>query len=81
MLMDVEASKIVVPNNVKSTRSATRSQIINIGRPRTHLAAIEASPEDWVLFNEKHAQHYEINDKKFIILPQEKILGKVSAEK
>jgi co-chaperonin GroES (HSP10) len=76
MLTEFEEDKIITPQAMKKHKKAKQSQIMHIGNPRTSLTPINAKNGDTVYFNSQKAQHYQINDKKFIILQQEKILGK-----
>jgi co-chaperonin GroES (HSP10) len=69
-----------LPASLKKQKNATLSKILYIGANRTHLRRIEAQQGDDVFFNAKRAQRYQINDKKFVILQQEKILGRVTEE-
>jgi len=76
MLTTFTESKIVLPQSMKRLRHATKAEIMHIGKPRTNMTPINAKQGDTVYFNPFIAQKYEINDKPFTILPQEKILGK-----
>jgi co-chaperonin GroES (HSP10) len=76
MLDEFEPSKIILSASLKKQKNATASRILYIGSSRTHLKKIDAQPGDMVFYNSMKAQHYQINDKKFIILPQNLILGK-----
>lgn len=78
MLEDFEESKIILPASLSKQKNAASSKILYIGSNRTNLSRITAQEGDTVFFNSKQAQHYQINDKKFIIMQQEKILGKVT---
>jgi co-chaperonin GroES (HSP10) len=53
---------------------------MHIGNNRQHLPNIQASNGDLAYFNSDKVQHYEINGKKFIILQQDRILGKEIVE-
>lgn len=81
MLTEIEQSKIIIPHGAKKAVQAAHSNIIHIGHSRTHLPGIKAIEGDEVFFKANHAQHYEINGKKFLILPQEKIFGRVGLVK
>lgn len=78
MLSEFEAKRILLPANLKNQKNATSSSILYIGENRTHLPIINAFKDDIVYYNSNKVQHYQINDKKFIILHQDKILGKES---
>lgn len=76
MLTEHEKDKIIIPAHMKKLKATTSSQVLHINHSRTHLKGIDVKQNDCVFYNSKIAQHYEINDKKFIILTQDKILGK-----
>lgn len=80
MLEDFEESKIILPASLSKQKNAASSKILYIGSNRTNLSRITAQEGDTVFFNSKQAQRYQINDKKFIILQQDRILGKVTNE-
>jgi len=76
MLTEYEKNKIIVAPGIKSSKKAKCSNIMHIGKNRKHLVPIQANDGDLVYYNPDKAQHYEINEKKFIILQQDKIFGK-----
>jgi co-chaperonin GroES (HSP10) len=76
MLSEYEKNKIIVAPGIKSAKKAKSSNIMHIGQNRKHLVPIQANNGDLVYYNPDKAQHYEINEKKFIILQQDKIFGK-----
>ena len=76
MLSEYEKNKIIVAPGIKSAKKAKSSNIMHIGQNRKHLVPIQANDGDLVYYNPDKAQHYEINEKKFIILQQDKIFGK-----
>ena len=76
MLTEYDKDMIITPQAMKKHKKAKQSQIMHIGNPRTSQTLINAKQGDNVFFNSNKAQHYEINDKKFIILQQDRILGK-----
>lgn len=80
MLEEFEQDKIILAQTIKKTKRAKYSHIMHIGNNRQHLPNIQASNGDLVYFNSDKVQHYEINGKKFIILQQDKILGKEIVE-
>lgn len=80
MLEDFEESKIILPASLSKQKNAASSKILYIGSNRTNLSRITAQEGDTVFFNSKQAQRYQINDKKFVILQQDRILGKVTNE-
>ena len=77
MVDEFEVSNIVLPQHMKKTKQTSLTKVLYIGNPKTHLPKLPIQPMDEVYFNPFTAQHYEIKGKKFCILPQEKILGKV----
>jgi len=78
MLEEFEAKRIILPANLKNQKDATSSKILYIGENKTNSPTIEAYQNDLVFYNSGKAQHYQINDKKFIILQQDKILGRIA---
>jgi co-chaperonin GroES (HSP10) len=76
MLTEYEPSKIIVSQANTRYKKAKSSNIIHIGDNKSHLPKITAFPGDLVYYNADKAQHYQINDKKFIILQQDKIYGR-----
>lgn len=80
MLEDFEKDKIIMAQSLKKQKRAKSCHIMHIGKNRQHLPDIQAKNGDLVYFNADKAQHYEINGKKFIILQQDKILGKEITE-
>lgn len=81
MLTEIEKSAIHIPVGVRKVKNAACSEVMYESHSKTHLPHIGVHQGDKVFYDPKSAQHYEINGKKFIIMPQEKILGKVKAEK
>jgi len=80
MLEEFEQDKIILSQTIKKTKRAKSSHIMHIGNNRQHLPNIQASNGDLAYFNSDKVQHYEINGKKFIILQQDRILGKEIVE-
>lgn len=80
MLEEFEQDRIIMAQSLKKQKRAKSSHIMHIGSNRQHLPSIQASNGDLVFFNADKAQHYEINGKKFIILQQDRILGKEIVE-
>lgn len=76
MLTEIQKSNIILPAALKKIKAAARSQVMHIGNSRTHTKKINSNQGDYIYFNSNHGQHYQIGDKKFIILQQERILGK-----
>jgi co-chaperonin GroES (HSP10) len=75
MLTEYEKKHIIVPAGMKKQKNATSSQIMHIGDAKTSLTPINAKQGDTVFYNSSKAAHYHINDKKFVILQQDRILG------
>lgn len=80
MLTDFEQDKIILSANLKNRKKTKSSQIMHIGNSKSNLPPINAKNGDMVFFNPGKTQLYEMNNKKFIILQQEKILGKEISE-
>lgn len=78
MVSEYQKSTIILPQHLKKQRGTVKAQILNIGRPLKHLNPITTNQYDYVHFNENKAQKYQINGKKFCILQQSHILGKIS---
>jgi co-chaperonin GroES (HSP10) len=76
MLEEYEKDMIIMSQSLRKHKKAKSSRIIHIGESKTHIPVINAKQGDLVFFNADKAQHYQINNKKFIILQQDKILGK-----
>jgi co-chaperonin GroES (HSP10) len=76
MLTEHEKQHIIMPIALKKQKSATKSQIMHIGDSKTSQTPINAKEGDYVYYNSQKAAHYQINDKKFIILQQDRIFGK-----
>jgi|SRR3954469_9929417 len=72
-----EESKIYIPAAQKKVKSSVTSEVISIGNPLEGLAQISAKQGDTIHFNPMKATKYSINDKPFIILTQQHVLGKV----
>lgn len=80
MLTEFEEKKIIVPPALKKVKNAACSNIIHIGKNKSNLPDINAKSGDLVYYDSNKAQHNVIGDKKFIILQQNRILGKEIAE-
>ena len=76
MLNEVAEPKIIVPQHIKNAQKCLVSEVLYIGE----LRAADVAPGDTVYFPKNAPQHYELNGKKFLILQQEKILGKVDRD-
>lgn len=75
MLDEYPASLIVLDNQSKKMRGTVTSEINYIGSSRKHEKTIRAKRGDLAYFSPFYPQHYQINGKRFIILPQKHILG------
>jgi co-chaperonin GroES (HSP10) len=80
MLTEHEESKLILSPSLKNQKKAKSSNVMHIGENLSHLKKINATNGDLVFYNHLKAQHYQINDKKFIILQQSKIFGKEIVE-
>jgi co-chaperonin GroES (HSP10) len=80
MLTEYEPKRIILSANIKNQKEATSSNILHIGNSKQNVFKINAHQNDLVYYNSSLAQHYNINEKKFIILSQDKILGREIAE-
>ncbi len=76
MITTFEEPKIVLSAEQKRVRGTIKSQIMYIGNPKENLTAINAQAGDYVYFNPKLVQKYQINGKPFCIIQQHQILGK-----
>lgn len=76
MLTEYVKDKIITSPALRNQKNTKSSKVMHIGKNRLHLPNIDAKDGDIVYFNPDKAQHYEIKEKKFIILQQEKVLGK-----
>lgn len=76
MLADFEPARIILSAGQRKQKNTTSSEILYIGDNKAHIPAINAKSGEVVVFDAGKAAHYEINSKKFIILQQDKILGK-----
>ena len=75
MATEFDQDKIIISQTIKTAKKTKSSQIMHIGNNKGHLKKISANQGDTIFFDGSKVQHYEINNKKFIILQQEKILG------
>jgi len=65
------------PQNRRS-RVSKHSDVMWVGSPRTNQKPIDIKQGDTIFYNPKKTQKYQINDKPFIILTQQQVLGKVN---
>lgn len=78
MAMPYAEDRIFTQPGTKKSRFSKSSDVMHIGNPRTHLPKINVQPGDIIYYNPKKTQKYQINDKPFIILTQQQVLGKVN---
>ena len=76
MATEFEQNKIIVSQSLKKAKKTKSSHIMHIGKNRSNAKKIGASNGDLIFFDPQKVQHYEINEKKFIILQQDKIFGR-----
>jgi len=76
MVEHFEEMMIYVPAEQKRVREPQKCQIMYIGNSRENLTNIDAQKGEYVYFNPKYAQKYQIKGKPFCILQQHQILGK-----
>jgi co-chaperonin GroES (HSP10) len=69
---------IFTQNGQYKSRASKSSEVMHIGSPRTNLKKINVNMGDTIHYNPKKTQKYQINDKPFIILSQQQVLGKVN---
>ena len=77
MLAEYPNAIIVLQQSSKKVKGTTHSKIMHIGKPKEHKTMIDAASGDEVLYSPYYPQHYKINDKPFIILRQDQILGRL----
>ena len=65
------------PENRRS-RKSKHSEVMWVGSPRTNQNPIDIKQGDTIFYNPKKTTKYEINNKPFIILTQQQVLGKVN---
>jgi co-chaperonin GroES (HSP10) len=68
-------TNLILPQHLKNVIQAATATLTHIGKNRSHLKPIEAQIGDTVYYHPGFLQTYEINGKKFGILPQSRILG------
>jgi len=67
---------IILPQYYRRNRRTAESEVINTGNPKETKNKQPIKPKNTVLFHDRSAQHYVINDKHFCILQQEQLLAK-----
>lgn len=78
MAMPYSEDRIFLQPGSKRTKVCKSSDVMHIGNPRTHLKQISVQQGDVIYYSSKKTQKYQINDKPFIILSQQQVLGKVN---
>jgi co-chaperonin GroES (HSP10) len=76
MAGEFTTSQIIIPNSLKKIRKAADSEVMHYNYAKTNENAIDIKNGDKVYFNSLTAQKYQINNKPFSILQQNKIFGK-----
>lgn len=76
MIGEFEMGRLVLPAHMKKIKGTAKTQVMHIGNPKTTHTSIQAEKGDIVYFNPMTIQKYQINEKKFGIIQQEKILGR-----
>lgn len=77
MTTEFEESKIVLPQYMRRIKGCVKAQVIHIGESKTNTNLVKIYQNDTVCFNPFIAQKYQIKDKKFCIISQNHILGKI----
>ncbi len=78
MAAPFEEEAIFIPGVAKKSRKTKYSEIYHIGSPKTNAKSIKAKDGDVIYYNPLKVQKYQINNKPFIILQQDKVLGILS---
>lgn len=76
MAGEFTTSQIIIPNSLKKIRKAADSVVMHYNHSKTNEKPIDIKNGDKVFFNSLTAQKYQINNKPFSILQQNKIFGK-----
>jgi len=69
-------STLVLPSTLKKLKKAAQTEVMHIENSKTTEAAIDVDQGDIIYFNSMTAQKYQINNKPFSIISQNKIFGK-----
>lgn len=78
MASTFEEDKIFTQPSHKTVRKCKSSKVLYIGNPKTNAKKIGVKPGDVIYYNPAKVQKYQINNKPFIILTQQQVLGKVN---
>lgn len=73
-----EEDKIFTQPEAVRSKKTKSSKVIWVGKPRTNKKPINIKRGDTIYYNPKKTQKYQINNKPFIILTQQHVLGKVN---
>jgi co-chaperonin GroES (HSP10) len=77
MLSEYPQNILLLQNQSKKAKGTVISEILYIGNPKTTELELSLQQGDNVCFSPFYPQHYQINNKKFIILQQNHIFGVV----
>jgi len=69
-------TNIILPSSLKKIKKAAETDVMHINFPKSDEKNIDISQGDKVYFNSMTAQKYQINQKPFSIIQQNKIFGK-----
>ena len=76
MASEFSESNFVLPASLKKIKKAAETNVMHIGFPKTEETGIDIDNGDKIYFNSITAQKYQINQKPFSIIQQNKIFGK-----
>jgi len=76
MASEFSESNFVLPASLKKIKKAAETNVMHIGYPKTEETSIDVDNGDKIYFNSITAQKYQINQKPFSIIQQNKIFGK-----
>jgi co-chaperonin GroES (HSP10) len=72
----VQESVIIIPKEMKKIKAASETYAMHYNYSKIGENQIDVQSDDTIYFSTFSAQKYQINGKKFCILPQNKIFGK-----
>lgn len=73
-------STLVLPSTLKKLKKAAETEVMHYENSKTTEAPIDINQGDIVYFNSMTAQKYQINNKHFSIITQNKIFGKLISD-
>ena len=76
MASEFSESSLVLPASLKKIKKAAETDVMHIGFPKLQEENINVIQGDRIYFNSMTAQKYQINQKPFSIIQQNKIFGK-----